>query len=306
MPNYYRLDKDPNQARIVAGLKRLREQLDAPQPVGIPQRSLDKTMRLATWNIREFDSTAYGERMSDSYYYLAEVISRFDLVAVQEVRRNLDALDTLVDHLGWHWRYLVTDTTEGEPGNDERLAFLYDTRKVRFSGLSGELVLPDIKVRGQAAVKPDQIVRTPFTAGFTVGWLKLQLATVHIIFGKGGAVSPERAKEVKALATFLAERADAGISASPNLVLLGDFNIFAKGDTTMTALTDAGWTIRRRSSSSRRAATWRRTSTTTRSQCCRRPTSSARPARRASSTSTRACSGSRTATCTPTTWARAS
>ena len=66
---------------------------------------------------------------------------------------------------------------------------------------------------------------------------------MHIIYGKGGALSPERAKEVKSLATFLAERAEDDISASPNLVLLGDFNIFAKGDTTMTALTDAGWTI---------------------------------------------------------------
>lgn len=243
MPNYYHLNDDPNQARIIAGLRRLREQLDAPSPVGIPQRSMDRTMRLATWNIREFDSAAYGDRMSDAYYYLAEIISRFDLVAIQEVRRNLDALNTLMNHLGWQWRYLVTDTTEGDPGNDERLAFLYDTRKVRFSGLSGELVLPDIKVRGQAPVKPDQIVRTPFTAGFTAGWLKLQLATVHILYGKGGALSPERIKEIKSLATFLAARADDGVSASPNLVLLGDFNIFAKGDATMTALTDAGWSI---------------------------------------------------------------
>lgn len=52
---------------------------------------------------------------------------------------------TLMRHLGWQWKYLETDTTDGDPDNDERLAFLYDTRKVRFSGLAGELVLPDVK-----------------------------------------------------------------------------------------------------------------------------------------------------------------
>ena len=60
MPNYYSLRKDPHNKRIIEGLKRLRAQLDAD----IAPRSLDKTLRLATWNIREFDSPAYGPRRS--------------------------------------------------------------------------------------------------------------------------------------------------------------------------------------------------------------------------------------------------
>jgi endonuclease/exonuclease/phosphatase family metal-dependent hydrolase len=239
MPNYYSLRRDPHSKRIIEGLQRLREQLDTE----VGARSLDKTLRLATWNIREFDSPAYGPRVSDAYYFIAEIISRFDLVAVQEVRRDLSALNTLMKHLGWQWRYLVTDTTEGEPGNDERLAFLYDTRKVRFTGLAGELVLPDLEKPDGTMVKVDQLVRTPYTAGFQASWVGLQLATVHILYGDKKPNSPKRIAEIKALAEFLADRSKDPQSASPNLVLLGDFNIFDRTDATMTALTDAGWTV---------------------------------------------------------------
>ncbi|HSV39412.1 MAG TPA: endonuclease/exonuclease/phosphatase family protein, partial [Nocardioidaceae bacterium] len=239
MPNYFGLRSEPNSKRIIEGLQRLRDQLDTE----ISERSLDKTLRLATWNIREFDSPAYGPRTQDAFYFIAEIVSRFDLVAVQEVRRNLAALRTLMKHLGWQWRYLVTDTTEGEPGNNERLAFLYDTRKVRFTGLAGELVLPDLKKPDGSIIKVDQLVRTPFTAGFQASWVNLQLATVHILYGDQGAQSPARVAEISALAKFLADRAEDPESASPNLVLLGDFNIFDRTDATMTALTDAGWSV---------------------------------------------------------------
>lgn len=33
--------------------------------------------------------------------------------------------------------------TRGDPGNDERLGFIFDRRTVRISGLAGELVVPD-------------------------------------------------------------------------------------------------------------------------------------------------------------------
>ncbi|MGJ0558376.1 endonuclease/exonuclease/phosphatase family protein [Methylocystis sp.] len=239
MPNYFSLKQAKNSARIISGLERLRAQLDRE----IPDRSLEKTLRLATWNIREFDSPAYGARTDDAFYFIAEIVSRFDLVAIQEVRRDLTALKTLLKHLGWHWKYVVTDTTEGVPGNNERLAFLYDTRKVQFTGLAGELVLPDVKDAQGKPVPARQLVRTPFTAGFRSGWVELQLATVHILYGEDKANDENRTAEIGNLAKFLAERAQDPESASPNLVLLGDFNIFDRTDATMTALTDAGWKV---------------------------------------------------------------
>lgn len=242
MPTYYRLRREPNSARIMDGLERLRAQLDAE----VPEKTLESTMLLATWNIREFDSPAYGPRTPDSYYFIAEILSRFDIVAVQEVRRDISALKQVVKLMGWPWKYIVTDTTEGSPGNDERLAFVYDTRKVHSDGLAGELVLPPVETKenGKTVYKPvSQIARTPFTAGFKAGWTNFQLATVHIVYGEAEADDPPRVEEIRQVAKFLADRADEPGRWSANLVLLGDFNIFATTDATMKAITDNGWVV---------------------------------------------------------------
>ena len=242
MPTYHRLRREPNNARIMDGLERLRTQLDRQ----IPLKTLESTMLLATWNIREFDSPTYGERIADAYYYIAEIMSRFDILAVQEVRRDISALKKAISLLGWPWKYVVTDTTEGSSGNDERLAFVYDSRKVRFDGLAGELVLPPVETKenGKTVYKPvSQIARSPYTAGFRAGWTTFQLATVHIVYGDDVADDPARVEEIRQVAEFLARRADEPEKWSPNLVLLGDFNIFASTDATMKALTDNGWVV---------------------------------------------------------------
>lgn len=55
---------------------------------------------LATWNVREFGRSMFGVRGAEPIYYLAEVIDRFDLVAVQEVRDDLTLLHRLMRVLG--------------------------------------------------------------------------------------------------------------------------------------------------------------------------------------------------------------
>ncbi|MCB0846062.1 MAG: endonuclease/exonuclease/phosphatase, partial [Bacteroidetes bacterium] len=95
----------------------------------IPQRNLEDTLILGTWNIREFDSPSFGKRIDEAMLYIAEIVRRFDLVAIQEVRKDLSALNRLVELLGRdRWSYVFTDVTEGSAGNMERMAFLYDTR----------------------------------------------------------------------------------------------------------------------------------------------------------------------------------
>lgn len=92
----------------------------------IRRRRSDSSLLLATGNIRDFDSNkfGFGPRRSESFYYIAEIVSCFDLVAVQEVNRDLSALETLMRILGREWDYIATDTTEGIGGNGERMAFL--------------------------------------------------------------------------------------------------------------------------------------------------------------------------------------
>jgi len=124
--------------RVVSGMQRLRECFHAKgEP---PLRTMDDTVIIATWNLREFGKSKFGYRGPEPYYYIASIIDRFDLVALQEIR-SLYALQHLCGLLGSHWNYLITDVTLGPGGNAERMAYLYDNRKVRFSGLAAELVL---------------------------------------------------------------------------------------------------------------------------------------------------------------------
>lgn len=233
--------------RTVAGLKRLRQAL-AEQ---IPQRSATDTLLLATWNIREFDSgQKCGYRSSEAYYYIAEILSRFDLIAVQEVKDGLYPMQHVRKLLGSWWDYLVTDVTLGSSGNTERMAYLYDQRKVSFTGLAAELVLP--KASGEKT-EPVQMARSPYVAGFRAGWAWLTLATVHIYYGKSVAVDERRLAEITAFGKTLARHADTLSSApqlSPgakperdNLIVLGDFNIFNRRDVTLEAIIAAGFRV---------------------------------------------------------------
>jgi endonuclease/exonuclease/phosphatase family metal-dependent hydrolase len=99
------------------------------------------TLRLGTWNLREFDAPSYGSRLREAIFFIAEIVSHFDLVALQEVRQDLTALAWLKRVLGPDWEFICTDAAEGSRNNRERLAFLYNTRKVFFRGIVGELTL---------------------------------------------------------------------------------------------------------------------------------------------------------------------
>ena len=237
---YDRIESETEEGRRTAErLLRLREALQRE----IPERDIAGTLLLATWNIREFDSPTYGDRKDEPLYYIAEIIDHFDLVAVQEVRDNLGALERLMDLLGSWWKYLLTDVTEGKPGNRERMAFLYDSRKVRFGGLAGEVVIPT-KESGNETLEPaKQLARTPFLVGFGMDWFRCTICTTHILYGEDDPADPRRLEEIRLLATFLADRTREEYAWAKNMILLGDFNIFDTQDLTLKAITDAGFII---------------------------------------------------------------
>ena len=109
----------------------------------VPPSDSSRYIRIATWNLREFDSPSYGQRSQEAKAYIAEIISHFDLIALQEIRRDLTALNDVKNLLGGNWDYIATDVTEGTPGNYERMAFLFNRDKVWFRHVAGELTLPD-------------------------------------------------------------------------------------------------------------------------------------------------------------------
>jgi endonuclease/exonuclease/phosphatase family metal-dependent hydrolase len=242
MPFYYnlhRLDKTFTAAhaqRTAEGLLRMKE---AFKEEGVPERVRSSKLLLATWNIREFESGKYGARQREALYYIAEIIDHFDIVAVQEVRDDLSSLEKVMDILGGSWDYLLTDVTAGGQGNLERMAFVFDTRKVRFGGLAGEVVIPPVK----KGTPSSQFARTPFMVGFRTGWFKFTICTTHIYYGKSVKDDPQRIAEIRQLAKHLAEAVAEDNAWAKNMILLGDFNIFGVKDETFKALTEPGFQI---------------------------------------------------------------
>ncbi|MDA1330396.1 MAG: endonuclease [Chloroflexi bacterium] len=254
MPFYYGLRtkvRDPlERKKVIEKLQSLRASLDA----NIPPKDVENTLLLATWNIREFDpvKTKYGKRLPESLYYIAEIISRFDLVAVQEVNQ-LGEWKDVMRILGSSWDYIATDVTDRSlGGNGERMVFVYDKRKVRFKNIAGEIVLPSrlliSKVPKEAGEQGEeagkQFRRTPFVVSFQAGWFRFDLATVHIYYGSSsGEKLDERVEEIAAVANFLSRRADIGLRKDTALILLGDFNIVHPEHKTMKALLDNGFEV---------------------------------------------------------------
>ena len=240
MPWYRDIDFNRDWgARTGRRLLELRTKLDRE----IPKRR-DDALVLATWNIRDFDSKAYGYRSDEALQYIAEIISHFDIVAVAEVRADLRGLKRLMKLLGSWWDYVVTDVTAGSAGNEERLAVLFDNRKVDFGGLAGELVLPPVKTENdqdeKVVVPAAQFARTPLLAGFRSNWIDFQLAVFHIIWGSGVTV---RRDELAQLTKAITEKADEETRWSRNLIVLGDFNIGSPNDVAWKDLKRQGWVV---------------------------------------------------------------
>ena len=235
MPYYYYLKNtseklnETEQERTIEKLIKLRNQLNGE----IPQKTATETLLLATWNIREF-----GDKRSwESLYYIAEIINRFDLVAVQEVASDLKGFEKLMFLLGPNWDFIVTDSTEGSAGGWERLAFVYDKCKIRFRKMAGEIVLPLNKLIDDRL----QLARTPYCVSFQAGWFKFVLTTVHILFGEDTKKGREkRSKEIDAITSILSNRAK---KEDMSYILLGDFNIPNVKDPMMTYLEKYGFKV---------------------------------------------------------------
>ncbi|MFJ6636964.1 endonuclease/exonuclease/phosphatase family protein [Streptomyces sp. NPDC091376] len=213
----------------------------------LPSKTDGANLLIATWNLRAFGgltkawSTEEGaspKRNFTDVHLIAAVIRRFDVVAVQEVRGNLRALRHLMKVLGEDWAFILTDVTEGKAGNNERLAFLFDTRRVKPSGLACELVVPIEQDAGVPASDLDrQFARTPYAVSFFSQGQTFTLVTLHVLYGKDPA---DRVPELRAIAQWLADWAEQEFGWNHNLIALGDFNIDRADDPLFEAFTSTG------------------------------------------------------------------
>ena len=224
--------------------------LDVALDEAIPAKKLDRNLLIATWNIRAFgnltktwqaDEDDSPKRDFHALHCIKRIVSRFDVIAVQEVRANLRALRYLMELLKPHWSFILSDVTRGAPGNGERMAFLFDTRRVNLSGLACELVVPQEQLDD---ISPDalhqQFARTPYAVSFLSGNETFILVTLHVVYGDR---PEERVPELKAIAKWLTEWAREIHSWGHNLIALGDFNIDRHGDELYEAFTSTGLSV---------------------------------------------------------------
>jgi endonuclease/exonuclease/phosphatase family metal-dependent hydrolase len=238
------LDTPP--AEVSNRLHTLREALDRE----IPAKALDQNLLIGTWNVRAFGGltekweTGEGDtpkRNLADVRAIADIVGRFDVVAVQEAREDLKALRHMLKVLGPEWGLILTDVNPPPEGNGERLAFLFDTRRVKPSGLAAELVVPPEELEkghiGQGALDR-QFVRTPYAVSFQAGGQTFILVTLHVIYGKD---ADDRTSELKGIADWLAGwAARVADDYHQNLIVLGDFNIDREGDPNYEAFTSRG------------------------------------------------------------------
>lgn len=213
----------------------------------IPAKKLDRNLLIATWNIRAFGDLTRKWKSFDndspkrdlhSVLCISEIIKRFDVIAIQEVKANIRALRDTLKVLGEDWAMILTDVNEGDVGNGERMAYIFDTRRLHLSGLAGELVVPQKWSRKLSAnVLDEQFVRSPYAVSFKTNDQTFILVTLHIFYGKK---SSDRLKELKGIAQWLSNWATDINAYHHNLIVLGDFNIEKRGDLLDTTFLSEG------------------------------------------------------------------
>jgi len=160
---------------------------------GIPPRSAT-TLLLATWNLANFGQQERREKDKQLY---AEILTWFDLVAVQEVKR---------------------------------MAFVYDSSKINLLENIGHIVIPPadfrfIKLPGVPGTFTG-FDRNPYLGTFQAKLFTIQLACVHLFYGgEQPADLARRTLETFAVARWADLRQKSDLSFTRNVIALGDFNL---------------------------------------------------------------------------------
>lgn len=122
-------------------------------------------LRLATWNIRRFGE---GRRTDDSIAMIAAILRQFDLVAMVELCDDTRDLERTLRVLGSDFGVVFSDYLRDDAGNRERIGFVFDERRVRFTGLASNAEGTRRLARGRY-VEAVPWWRPPFLASFRSG-----------------------------------------------------------------------------------------------------------------------------------------
>jgi endonuclease/exonuclease/phosphatase family metal-dependent hydrolase len=210
---------DYDLSHELAALRAYRRQKAGRQ---IPPKGKDRLL-VATWNIANL---GVQDRLDTDYALIAEMIGWFDLAAVQEVNDDLRGIEAIHSKLPARYDLLFSDAS----GNQERQAFLYDSRKVSRLREVGRLSIPPselgaIKLPGTTTTFPG-FDRGPYLASFACGSFRFSLLNVHLYYGSAKPADVDRRTlETFAVAWWADRKHRDARSYVPEIVPLGDFNL---------------------------------------------------------------------------------
>jgi deoxyribonuclease-1-like protein len=161
-------------------------------------------LNLASWNIRILSNNS---RDDSELSAISQIITRYDLVAIQEVRDE-QVIQRLIKFLPAGWNYLISDQVGR--GVKERYAYLYDSQKVKPVGIDYVISDPE-----------DYFIREPYAASFVSGNFDFTLLTFHAIYGDSIF---DRRKEIGYLPDLI-DHIQNTLGFEKDLILLGDFNL---------------------------------------------------------------------------------
>ena len=189
---------------------------------GLPAKTADALL-IATWNVANLGTQ---HRRDEDFALIAEMLGWFDMVAVQEVNDNFADLAYIVQLMGTKYRYVMSDAS----GNSERMAFVYDSRKVKLAEEIGEVAFPpsqyaSVRVEGASGAFAG-FDRSPYLGTFVAPHFSLTLLNVHLYFGgEQQAHIHRRALETAAVARWARLRAASKYATTRDVLALGDFNM---------------------------------------------------------------------------------
>lgn len=161
-------------------------------------------LNLASWNIRILSNNSRDDTELSA---IAEILTRYDLVAIQEVRDEL-VMRRILKFLPNEWDYLISEPVGR--GVKERYVYLYDKQKVKPLGIDYVISDPE-----------DNFIREPYAASFRSGNFDFTLLTFHAIYGDSIF---DRRKEIGYLPDLI-DHIQNTLGFERDLILLGDFNL---------------------------------------------------------------------------------
>lgn len=173
-----------------------------PEPAVVPASTDLHSVRIASWNIRQF-----GDRSDLDLNVIARIIkeSAIDLLAIEEVKKDGRSVQRLLQALGAPWRAAELSPVTG---NGERFAFIYRGDHVRQLAPAASI----------APANPQVFDRLPYSAFFRANRFDFELIAVHLSYTD----TARRKLEAQALAQYAAELA--GRQTEKDILILGDFN----------------------------------------------------------------------------------